>query len=159
MTEIRIKRVEFIPGSGVNIIGEEVEVLQLADGGTYDRVVKGYASPVGLGDFDTLEVGTAAISAKLEGLLGANLRDIVADAASKAAERDQAITARDAAIAEKEAKAAERNQVLAEKEATAAELESERAKLAELQFTLDERTAERDAKAAELEVEKGKNRK
>jgi hypothetical protein len=47
---IKIKSIEWTP-AGVNVFGDEVEVLQLADGSTREIPVKGYAEPVGINDF------------------------------------------------------------------------------------------------------------
>jgi hypothetical protein len=89
-TKINIIDIRIIPGSGLNVLGEGVEVLDLANGGTYEKKISGYAKPLGVGDFQTPEAAQAAIAARLAELTGPEFADIAADAAVKRMERDQA---------------------------------------------------------------------
>lgn len=130
---IRVTNIEYTE-SGVNMRGEEVEVLELADGTTKEFRKRGYAKALGINDFGG---DRAAMLAEAERLSGKNIADLattnvelIESIKSERQAKEQAIAERDA---ERKAKADAQNAVI-----------KERAEKAELVTKLERANAERD---------------
>lgn len=127
-------RVIEITENGVHIRGDEVEVLELADGTTREIRKRGYAKALGINDFNG---DRAAMLDEAERLIGKNIAGLATTnvelTESLRAERqakEQAIAERDA---ERKAKADAQNAVI-----------KERAEKAEMVTKLERANAERN---------------
>lgn len=86
---IRIKSIEYTE-HGVNIIGDEVEILELADGTTREIHVKGYAAPMGINDFDgDQELARQKIAEHVAKVTGEAAASPIAEVAVLRAEKQQ----------------------------------------------------------------------
>jgi len=112
---IKITSIE-ITNSGVNILGDEVEILELADGTTRELKVRGYAAPCGINDGKD-------IGAHMTKILGEAVALPIAERAVLQAERNQERAAKQALETELQTERAARQLAEAQKEVALAEVE------------------------------------
>lgn len=105
---IKIKSIEYTE-SGVNIIGDEIEIVTLQDGSTREIKLRGYAAPMGLKDFgDDPEFAKQEIEKHVAKVVGNAAAKPIAENVVLQAELIKERQAKEQIIAERDAERAEK---------------------------------------------------
>lgn len=143
---IKIKSIEYTE-AGVNILGDEVEIVTLQDGSTREIKLRGYAAPMGINDFGgDQDLARQKIAEHIAKVTGQAVASPIAEVAVLQAERDAeraaklvALQERDARQAELESERAARQLAEAQKEAALAEVREVKLREASIRPALPDR--------------------